>query len=520
MNTTIGFPTLGDLIKFIYDAFGVLARKRGLENEIDETEKKSLQTALSRLANEECDINEKSKELIKKLANLIAGHIRDPRTNLMIGEVLIDILEVYQATLKDDTSFLDKKGTMKWFLLEYGIKRFNFSIKKHFFRFNVSAVNLTLPEGLWFLPSFEDGKIIYPIEKVMSWIYHECSVSPKDFHYPDRTNSADHEQQERNLENALNWIKGESLPSLSALLWNFNSSISHFNNVKHSSVKVGIDDELRNSFCIALTIARASTCAFKIAKENYDLSELIEFCEHYRKSSDDVSDEFLQHEKYMNSYLTKKELSQQAIDKVWFDATNQFVVYLADRGRHLLKILDNLSRDDRYEKLTDSEFVNLLRREFGRWTLSVVAMEYSLTNSTPELVRKALSRSSKLMANVGVTENELESFLLWLKEKGIDSYLPWMPHWIKGQNYFKKNEYPEAFDNLKNAYEMAKYRAGHYQSHILSHFLKVAAINRKRKEFKQAGRWARYLGLEVYGFEIDELSEENLDSTFEKWSYA
>ena len=61
MKTTIGFPTLGDLIKFIYDAFGVLARKRGLENEIDETEKKSLQTALARLANEECDINEKVK---------------------------------------------------------------------------------------------------------------------------------------------------------------------------------------------------------------------------------------------------------------------------------------------------------------------------------------------------------------------------------------------------------------------------------------------------------------------------
>jgi hypothetical protein len=97
MQNTIGFPTQGELIQFIYDAAGVMPRKRGLEVGIDETTKKSIQTALSRLASEEGDVNNNFGKLTQQLSYLIAEHITNPRINYSVGEILFDVLDVYTA---------------------------------------------------------------------------------------------------------------------------------------------------------------------------------------------------------------------------------------------------------------------------------------------------------------------------------------------------------------------------------------------------------------------------------------
>lgn len=516
MKTKVGFPTLGELVQFIYDAAGVLPRKRGLEDDIDETKKKTLQKALSRLANEEGDINENFGELIKNLAFLVTGHITNPRVNFSIGEVLIDVMEVYREVLKDDGTYLDKKGTMKWFLIDYAIGRLAFSVKKHMLRFNVAADNFSTPTDFWYLPTVAEGKIIFPLEKVMSWIYEECGRSQKSFHYPDVSNSANHVQQEQNWENAKNWMNGKSLPSLSALLWNFNSSINLVNNSENADAKISISSHLRDSFCITLFIARASTYMFKTALDSYGLPFAKEICEQFERQAYDVSVDFSEFQTYIENSLQNGRYTQISIDETWFHEIPQFCTEYANTQHQLSQFLGTKTPEEQAAIFQDSLEIENLIRYFGKFSVQSIAAMFNRTNSheAPPNFINFLCDGLNLKNNRVASETEISLFELAMKESGTEPLLPWMLPWIQGAYHYRREEYDLAFHFLKDAFNSAKYCAGHHQYQLVNQFVEVSAKNDKRLEFKKGIRWAQYLGIEIRWLRKEEPTEENLDSVF------
>lgn len=516
MNATVGFPTLGELIQFTYDTFGVLPRKRGLEDDIDEKEKKTIQKALSRLAKEEGDINENFGELINKLAYLVGGYITNQRVNMAIFNSLMEVLDVYLAVLKSDGTYLDKKGTVKWLIVDFIIGRLVFSIKANTLKYNVVAENFSTPGEFWFLPTIENEKVIFPLEKVMLWVYEKCGCSQKKFHNPAGANPTNYVQQEQNLENAKNWIKCKSLPSLPELLWNFNYSIDRINETKSANTYLGIDRHLRENFCLLLSIARISTFVFRELLRNYELSFAKEICAQFQCQLNDVSEDFLKLENCIKNILECKPYSQDFIDEVWFNETSNFCYFYAQDQVDLNKLLKDMSHEEMRKLFQNQKEVNNLIRNFGKFLVQSIAgkLNRPSTNQTPINFSYFLFEGLNLKDNKNASLEEITMFQDALKKNKLEPLLPWMLTWIKGAYHYRRQEYQLAFPFFKEAFNSAKYCAGNKQYKLVNQFVEVAAKNNKRMEFNKGIRWAQYLGIEIRWLRQEKPTVKKLDFVF------
>ena len=212
------YPPLGKLIKFAFDAAGVLPRKRGECDGLTEKDKKLIQTQLKRLANEDGALMDRCGELISTLAFITAGTITSPKVNLAIGETAIDLLDVYNSVIKDEGTYLNEKNSIRWFCSYYAIPRLAISIQKHRLRFNIEAEEFVTPVDVdWFLPTIIEGQITSPLTKAMQWVYEICETSRTHFHYPDKIMDKECAEQQQNLENASDWLNGKRMPSWTVL---------------------------------------------------------------------------------------------------------------------------------------------------------------------------------------------------------------------------------------------------------------------------------------------------------------
>jgi hypothetical protein len=208
----IGFPTQGVLIKFAFDATGVLPRKRGELDGMSETDKKNIQKSLERLASEEGNLSDRCDDLIRTLVSIIAGNIKNGKLALAMGDVAFDLFEVYRAVIRSDGSYLEKHDTVRWFTSTYVIGRLVLSVNKHLLRYNIIADGLITPEDpYWFLPSIDGTKITWPLEKVMRWVYVVCDTTQTHFHYPGKHATSSSFEQQQRLDNASNWLETDFL---------------------------------------------------------------------------------------------------------------------------------------------------------------------------------------------------------------------------------------------------------------------------------------------------------------------
>lgn len=181
------FVTLGQLFKFAYDAIGILSRKHSKEDGLSEKDVKRLTKQLERLVNEEGDLNGNSQELIRSLAFELTGTIPNFKINNAIGETLFDLLEVYTSVIRDEGTFLPPKESVRWFCRTHAIPRLVLSARKHSIRFNIASEEFPVPEEAnWYLPTLSEEAIIWPLEKVLSWIYRQCQTNRTEFHIPRR----------------------------------------------------------------------------------------------------------------------------------------------------------------------------------------------------------------------------------------------------------------------------------------------------------------------------------------------
>ena len=516
IQKTIGFPTQGELIQFIYSAAGVLPRKRGLKDEIDEKDKKSLQKKLSRLAAEKGGMNDNFNELIKQLAYLITGHIPNQKIIITIGEMLFDVLEVYKAVQRDEGTYLDKKETMKWFLNTYITSRVVLSVSKHILRFNVKAVQLQFPNNDWFLPSIQNDRVVYPLEKAMNWVYEICETTQKLFHYPDKSPSAEFDRQEQNLESAENWLNGKNLPSLSVLLANFNFSFDALENCEDPNFKKFISEEKRESIRIVLFVARGSTYIFKEILENYGTQFLTDVSNKYRSYSNYLKEETQEVIADIEAQIRAAQLNSNQTDEVWFEQIPRYFSYLGEKQINFARQFDHDISTNRKLDLSPEQ-ASKLAKLHGNWTVMPIIdyMNQSYPQNVPKGFAEFLLRGLELKNDFGTTIEQIEKFNHDLNQSGLATYLPWISDWIQGAFHYRNGEYQTAFPYFKNSFEAAKYCAGNNQYKLINQFVEVAAKNDKWREFKKGIEWAQYLGIEIRWLRKNEHTQDKLEFVFE-----
>lgn len=516
IKNSIGFPSQGELIKFIYTAAGVLPRKYGPKDEMDEKTKKTVQKSLARITAEEGNLSNNFAKLVQLLSFSVSGHISNQKIMFSIGEILFDVLDVYKQVLRDDGTYLVKNETMKWFVSTYLINRVVLSVNKHILRFNVAADNLLFPENDWFLPSIHNDQVEYPLAKTMRWAYELCETSHSNFHYPDKSHSADFVRREQNLENALNWLNGENLPSLSALLSNFNFSFDILEKCEDTKFRKIISEDKRESIRIALLIARASTFIFKQIFENYGLPYLKEVCNQYRRYSSYISEEIVPVKAEIETYIVSQQLSQYEIDTLWYELIPRYFAQIGDKQLNLAKEIENYISSSSVATAINPEIVNDLVKQHGGWTVLPIIDIFNsqLSQSFPKSFPDFLHRGLKLKDDSHATEEQIERFEVELAQSGVDIYLPWISDWIYGAFYYRKEQYEIAYPFFKKAFEAARYCAGKNQYKLVNQYAEVAAKNNKWSEFKKGIEWAHFLGIDIRWLREKEPTKENLEFVY------
>jgi len=505
MNS-VSFPTQGEVIQFVFDAFGVLPRKHDDDASFDETQKKSIQRALQRLAVEEGTLNQRFGEMLQTLSYLVAGSI-PPRECFALGDILCDLLDIYQNTLRDEGTFLSKSETVKWFLLDSVVRRLPMSIAKHFQRYNVSADGLVAPaDAYWYLPNKGSDGWVWPMEKVMRWAYELAGTSIQKFHWPDED---DLTNQETNLGNAKKWLAGRHVPSWPALLKNFNQSFDALDKTQSKGDRHVLSETQKDSIRTALFVARATTYISKTVLSKHGEATLQEFCSRYQIVADCVNDDAQRIRDHVQLLIARDDIASNEWDSVWFDVSTDYWTYFADR-------LHEIDQGLQQQQITISQAVEI-SRHIGRFAALSFEMPEKFTpqHSTPQGFSEAVLDGLALRKSADLSIEKTEEYATRLNDLGLGHVLPWMVPWQVATIYFRAKQYEKAYPFIQEAFEKAKYCAGGNQYQLLNQYIELAAKNDKWRDFKRGIEWATSLGFEVRWLRQDEPTEEKLLFVFE-----
>lgn len=501
----VSFPTQGEVIHFIFETLGVLPRKNDEDSSFDETRKKSTQKALRRLAVEEGALDQRLGEMVQTLSYLVAGSIQ-PREALALGDILCDLFEIYQHTLRCEGTFLTKSENTKWFLLGSAVQRLPVSISKQLQRYNVAADGLVVPsEAYWYLPSKGVDGWIWPLEKVMRWAYALAGTSIQRFHFSD---DADLTNQENNLENAKNWLAG-GIPSWPSLLKNFNQSFEALDRRQSEQGQPHLSETQRVSIRTALFAARTSTSIAKSVLTHYGDAVLQDFCSRYQVVAACVDDEAQKIHDYVQELIASQNIPSNEWDKVWFAVSTDYWVQFAHQQQEIVKQLQDQS-------VTGAKATEI-NRQFGR--LAALPFErpeiFAPHHSFPQGFSEAVLDGLALRKSVDLDVQKIEAYASHLDDRELRDVLSWMVPWLWATYHYRAERYKDAYPFIKDAFKKAQYCAGHHQYLLLNQFIELAAKNDKWRDFTRGIEWATYLGFEVRWLRKDPPTQENLLFVFE-----
>ncbi|RML89769.1 hypothetical protein APX70_08115, partial [Pseudomonas syringae pv. maculicola] len=176
MNRDTCFATQGELVKLAYDAFGVLPRKEASRDDVDETQKKSIQKQLIRLAKEEGGLISNLGQAIQGLSKILTAYIPSIQIMSAIGDPLNDLLDAYSHLVSEEGTYLSKAQTVQYFISTTAIPVLVVSLNKSLLRHSLADLKLEMPDAtFWYLPTVAaDGSLVLPLEKVMRWVYGRC----------------------------------------------------------------------------------------------------------------------------------------------------------------------------------------------------------------------------------------------------------------------------------------------------------------------------------------------------------
>lgn len=510
------FPALGELVKFAFDAAGVLPRKRGENDGLNDADKKRIQKQLQRLTDEEGRLTDRCGELIRSLAFLTAGAIPTIKVNLAFGEGVMDLFEVYNAVIRDEGTYLNKKDSILWFCRAHAIPQLARSIQKHVHRFNLASEGFAIPpDPNWYLPTVNGDDVVWPIRKAMSWVYEACGVGRTHFHYPGKSADTDHAELQQNLDNASAWFNGKRLPSWPSLSWNFARSFWHLENHSDGAYQRHFPEKLRESIFLVLFLSRLSTYICNQIKDAYGKVVLERLITQFKQHRDWLSVDVDSFTVETSAYIQRYAVPPIAIDTVWMEFSERYWTWFRDRYADLDKTLGYLLHENDYKPLLADTVAELIQG-YGEYSVRTALgkLEINRELPIPPSFPQRLGEGFELKKNSNCRDEDIDQYLHAIQQDGLASHLNWMERWLRAVVRYRSGDYESAFYHMEYAFEQAKYRAGGSQYLLVNQFIELAAKTDRWKSFKKGVEWALYLGIPIRWLRDQEPTEEALQFVF------
>lgn len=514
------FPNFGKIVKFAFDATGLLPRKRGDCDGLSEQEKKRIQKQLERLIDEEGALLERCGELIQSLAYISAGTINHPKVNLAIGDVAIDLFEVYHLVIRSDGTYLSEMENIRWFCRSYAIQRLGLSIQKHLLRYNLAKEGLETPvDPDWYLPTMAEGTTVWPLEKAIRWIYQVCETNQTRFHFPEKdakVATVRCSEQQQNLENAADWLNGKRIPSWPALHWNFSTSLERLGTVADPRFRREVPSKRRESMMIVLFLARVATYVCKAISDAFGQAFLAQLIGQFQRQRAWLISDLEPFNKYIKSYLSKIHTTADTCDEVWWVKSEQHWSWFANREIAISKELNQLLSQNDLATLPEGT-VSALVAKHGDYSVRTILEQIEAHSEfiMPEGFPQAVLEGMDLKSRQSLKDGDIDRYVDAITHRGLTHCLPWMEPWLRACIRYRCQDYESAFGYMELAFEQAKYCAGNRQYELVNQFIELAAKTDRWKCFKKGVDWAHYLGLSVRWLRDREPTVENLRGTFE-----
>lgn len=517
MNNEFGFPAIGEVAKELFACAGFLPTKNDPLGMIgSETKKKSIQTRLQRLARESSELRKNLDQLLGLFEELIRETTGSDRLAHAVRESIADALEQYRDLIRTQISHLSKQDTLRFLLLTSIPERVVLSYQKNALIFNLKATSYQFPEDrTWWLPSFDEQQIQWPLAKAFQWIYETVETSQTRFHFPNHGDYEDY-RLKQNYENAWRWTSNKRFPSLSAILTNLDESTEAMRTTKNVAYQREISPQLKNNFSTVLAVARFTTAAFRKIEKAYGREVLYAISETLRKQDRRLRRNHERFEKNLDRKLVANNVrNAQAVDTAWELKTRQFWKNRSDNLIAGAQQLANLQKTDSVPSEKFSKFRVYIRLLGIHGAYSVIANEAHAKEIYPPLTFVDSLQAGLRVKNHARSTSQIDELANTIKRNG-DEALWWITEWARAAYFYRNGQYYEAVSHFKRAFELGKYSAGESQYKLVNQYIEICAKVQNWEEFKKGVAWAKYLGFSTRLLRDQLETEANLRAVYEQ----
>lgn len=526
MSDLAQFPSQGDLLKFVYNATGVIPSKKQFIVDFD-INNKSLHKSLDRLAKEEGSFFEKFNTYANEFRLAIHGIFSNSMYGDTLFDPLIEIFQVYTQTVLTDHTYLNKKESLSFLINTAFLQRATVSIFKYTQYYSAfSDASLSPKSNFWFL-TYEN---MTPLACVMNWIY-DCEDKNLEVFHDISKSSANEciDQTDKDLANVRNWLSGTvKLPSFSNVLDVFNRAFK-----THK-----IDDDTKDRYIYFLFIARFATYCLNSLVATYgekEVTQILNKLELYLGLIDkdykqlcsvvesNRTTELTDKESSMGKSYTKMQNVDFFLDKT-IECRNSIIYQLSNiQSKYIKESSKNI-------KLQDKSIYEIHQEVLERLSASSIAPD--------KFIIKSFQDSLVPPNDEGYTENiencihgydvmkQKYGYQKWLDkyyEVGNDIVYPWLVHWVDGINFFHNKEFENSIIEMRQAFNNIRYSAGNYQIKFIEDYMLVALSQPNKngnvqgwKDFKVAFKWGIFMNnFDAFPAFYSNIDDENLKTMFE-----
>ena len=523
------FPTLGEAMKALFDVTGILSHEEDpldeeQEGGKDEKTRKSIQAQLRRLAIEEGSLDENLFASFELLEGYLDKIFDDSSLTDAFMKSVDDAFIQYKHLIRTEGACLPKDVLIKW-LVELRLpSRVLMSSHKNCRLYNVAGSGLEFPsDPNWWIPSFENGKIVWPLKKTYSWIYEVTKTNQTHFHYPNYNEDLKIALDPFLLQskrNAPKWSASEwkGNPRLSVMFDNLDASLNALRKCSNTKYRREIDLAAAKSFKVALFIGRMATAFFKWVRNTFGQEFLIAQADIYAKQNYRLSREMREFDDNVRGYIAALSVSRKEnIDEIWFNQTRRYWRNLANNTlarSEELQIENDKMRSRSFDFARRKHYVSTLGAFEAYFMVQYI--QYDVGKLYSEGAPLFVRRGEELKCFVGASTLDLYSYQKQVENAGLMENIGWMVNWVFANWHYFRGDLEEAFKYLELAYKQARYTAGSAQNKLVVQYIELAAMCGKKREFKKGLAWAEYLRIEPPKAVQFYSSEEALPLVFEE----
>lgn len=496
MMTDYVFPTLGEAAQALLNSTGLLAQKNNPSEILkDEKAKKTFQTKLRRLANEEGDVEKSFQDVAVYLLGLVTEATRDIRVANAFMASVEDLYHSFRNAKREWATYLDKENTVRW-LFECGLADVVVkSAQKYSLMYGLAVSELSSPVAPnWWLPEFAEDKVVWPLEKVWCWIYETADTSQSRFHNPN----GEPGRAQQNLENVERWFNRNRLPQWGELVTNLESSLALLAACPDPKYKRTLTESEVKSFRVHLFFARMATDVLKAIDKAFGREFIRQLCRDMKAQNRRLAQMHAQWKAEIELELTCiGPLAGREYYAFWKEAVHGRWAWFNHLMTPGLRAFQELLSRKEGEPLSLAE----LKQARGMLPSHILAalmrmLRHKLADKDKAFAEFFLE-GVKLRKLPDLSVDRIEAYKKRIDAAGQSGTLSWLVEWMYATYFYRRNEHRAAYPHYRKAFDLAKHSIGEDTYLLINQYAESCAKNDKRNEFSQVIRWANHNGVKI-----------------------